>query len=193
MTPRRKRLAIVGGILLGVAAATTVAMQAFEDNLLYFYDPSQIQAGMAPTDKKFRIGGLVTPGTIERKPGSMEVRFIVSDNAHSMPVAYSGLLPDLFREGQGVIAHGRLQNGVFYADEVLAKHDENYMPPEVAKSIKHPVNTTTAGTTGYAPENAAVGGASTGAPPPAPAPHAAGTLAEQFSTTESIRKPGGPT
>lgn len=137
MTPRRKRLAIVAGILLGVGAATIVATQAFEDNLLYFYDPSQIAAGQAPADKKFRIGGLVMPGTVQRTPGSLEVRFDVTDNAHTMKVAYNGLLPDLFREGQGVIAHGRLENGVFVADEVLAKHDENYMPPEVAKSLKN--------------------------------------------------------
>jgi cytochrome c-type biogenesis protein CcmE len=138
MTPaRKKRLAIVGGILLGVATATLIATQAFKDNLLYFYDPSQIVAGEAPAGKKFRIGGLVQPGSLQRTPGSLEVRFDVTDNAHTMKVSYSGLLPDLFREGQGVIAHGRLENGVFVADEVLAKHDENYMPPEVAKSLKH--------------------------------------------------------
>ncbi len=181
MTPRRKRLAIVGGILLSVAAATTVAMQAFEDNLLYFYDPSQIVAGQAPVDKKFRIGGLVTPGSIARQPGSMEVRFVVSDNAHSMPVAYSGLLPDLFREGQGVIAHGRLQNGVFYAEEVLAKHDENYMPPEVAASIKH------------APDGAAAAGGGYGAKPGYGAAPAAGASATTTQAVDSIRKPGGPT
>ncbi len=142
MTPRRKRLAIVAGILVGVAAATVVATQAFKDNLLYFYDPSQIAAGEAPAGKKFRIGGLVMPGTLQRTPGSLEVAFDVTDNAHTMKVKYSGLLPDLFREGQGVIAHGRLENGVFVADEVLAKHDENYMPPEVAKSLKHGPHTT---------------------------------------------------
>jgi cytochrome c-type biogenesis protein CcmE len=143
MTPaRKKRLAIVAGILLGVAAATVVATQAFKDNLLYFYDPSQIAAGEAPTGKKFRIGGLVMPGTLQRTPGSLEVAFDVTDNAHTMKVRYSGLLPDLFREGQGVIAHGRMQDGVFVADEVLAKHDENYMPPEVAKSLKHGPHTT---------------------------------------------------
>jgi cytochrome c-type biogenesis protein CcmE len=143
MTPaRKKRLAIVGGILLGVATATVIATQAFEDNLLYFYDPSQIVAGEAPEGKKFRIGGLVQPGSLQRTPGSLEVRFSVSDNAHAMTVSYSGLLPDLFREGQGVIAHGKLENGVFVADEVLAKHDENYMPPEVAKSLKHGPHTT---------------------------------------------------
>jgi cytochrome c-type biogenesis protein CcmE len=137
MTPRRKRLAIVAGILLGVASATVIAMQAFEDNLLYFYDPSQIAAGEAPEGRKFRVGGLVQPGSLQRTPGSLEVRFDVTDNANTMKVAYSGLLPDLFREGQGVIAHGRLENGVFVADEILAKHDETYMPPEVAKSLKH--------------------------------------------------------
>ena len=138
MTKRRKRLLAVGGILLGVGIATAVALRAFDDNLLYFYDPSQIAAGQAPTGKTFRVGGLVTKGSVERRPGSLEVRFVVTDFAHSLTVSYTGLLPDLFREGQGVIAHGRLRQGTFVADEVLAKHDEKYMPPEVAKSLKSP-------------------------------------------------------
>jgi cytochrome c-type biogenesis protein CcmE len=138
MTPRRKRLFAVGGILLGVAAATAVALKAFDNNLLYFYDPSQIAAGQAPLGKTFRVGGMVTKGSVKRTPGSLEVRFVVTDFAHSVTIAYTGLLPDLFREGQGVIAHGQLRDGVFVADEVLAKHDEKYMPPEVAKSLKAP-------------------------------------------------------
>jgi cytochrome c-type biogenesis protein CcmE len=137
MTPRRKRLLAVSGIVLGVAAATAVALKAFDNNLLYFYDPSQIAAGQAPLGKTFRVGGLVTKGSVQRIPGSLEVRFVVTDFAHSVTVSYTGLLPDLFREGQGIIAHGRLRDGVFVADEVLAKHDEKYMPPEVAKSLKH--------------------------------------------------------
>ncbi|HXQ30843.1 MAG TPA: cytochrome c maturation protein CcmE [Steroidobacteraceae bacterium] len=137
MTPRRKRLLAVSAILLGVAAATAVALKAFDNNLLYFYDPSQIAAGQAPVGKTFRVGGLVTKGSLQRTPGSLEVRFVVTDYAHNVTVSYTGLLPDLFREGQGVIAHGQLRDGVFIADEVLAKHDEKYMPPEVAKSLKH--------------------------------------------------------
>ena len=147
MTPRRKRLLAVGGIVLGVGVATAIALRAFDDNLLYFYDPSQVAAGQAPTGKTFRVGGLVTKGSVERVPGSLEVRFVVTDYAHSLTVSYTGVLPDLFRDGQGVIAHGRLKDGTFVADEVLAKHDEKYMPPEVAKSLKHaPATPPAAGT-----------------------------------------------
>ncbi len=139
MTPRRKRLLAVIGILVGVGAAAALAMLAFEDNLLYFYNPTQVLAGDAPEARTFRIGGMVTPGSLERTQGSLEVRFIVTDYRHSVPVVYEGLLPDLFREGQGVIAHGRMgAGGEFAADEVLAKHDENYMPPEVAESLHAP-------------------------------------------------------
>jgi cytochrome c-type biogenesis protein CcmE len=139
MTPRRKRLLAVTAILAGVAAATTLAMLAFEDNLLYFYNPTQVHAGEAPTDRMFRIGGMVTEGSVQRTTGTLKIRFVVTDYKESIPVHYEGLLPDLFREGQGVIAHGRLTNtGEFVANEVLAKHDENYMPPEVAESLHMP-------------------------------------------------------
>ena len=139
MTPRRKRMIAVAAIVIGVGAATAVALQAFQENIMYFYSPSQISAGEAPSGRAFRLGGLVSTGSVERTPGSIEVRFVVTDNAQSIPVSYSGLLPDLFREGQGVIAHGRLDEaGVFRADEVLAKHDENYMPPEVAETLHTP-------------------------------------------------------
>ena len=139
MTPRRKRLLAVVAIVAGVGAATALAMLAFRDNLLYFYNPSQVLAGDAPPARTFRIGGMVTEGSVVRTPGSLEVRFLVTDFRHSVPVRYTGLLPDLFREGQGVIAHGRLNDaGEFVADEVLAKHDENYMPPEVAESLHQP-------------------------------------------------------
>ena len=139
MTPRRKRLLAVLAIVAGVSAATALAMLAFRDNLLYFYNPSQVLAGDAPPARTFRIGGMVTEGSVVRTPGSLEVRFVVTDFRHSVPVRYEGLLPDLFREGQGVIAHGRLNAaGEFVADEVLAKHDENYMPPEVAESLHQP-------------------------------------------------------
>ena len=138
MTPRRKRLLAVIAIVGGVAAATALAMLAFQDNLLYFYNPTQIMAGEAPSGRTFRIGGLVTQGSLQRTEGTLKVRFIVTDFKESIPVNYEGLLPDLFREGQGVIAHGRLTDDrEFVADEVLAKHDENYMPPEVADSL-HP-------------------------------------------------------
>ena len=136
MTPRRKRLLAVVAILAGVGAATALAMLAFQDNLLYFYNPSQVLAGDAPSGRTFRIGGMVTEGSLKRTEGTLQVRFVVTDYQHSIPVSYEGLLPDLFREGQGVIAHGKLSaSGEFVADEVLAKHDENYMPPEVAESL----------------------------------------------------------
>ncbi len=139
MTPRRKRLFAVVAIVAGVGAAAVLAMVAFQDNLLYFYDPSQVAAGEAPTGRTFRIGGMVTQGSVERTPGTLAIRFVVTDYQHSIAVRYDGLLPDLFREGQGVIAHGKLsESGEFVADEILAKHDENYMPPEVADSLKQP-------------------------------------------------------
>jgi cytochrome c-type biogenesis protein CcmE len=139
MTPRRKRLLAVVAIVVGVGAATALAMFAFRDNLLYFYSPSQVLEGDAPSGRTFRIGGMVTQGSVQRRPGTLEVRFVVTDFRHSVPVSYEGLLPDLFREGQGVIAHGRLNAaGEFVADEILAKHDENYMPPEVAESLHPP-------------------------------------------------------
>jgi cytochrome c-type biogenesis protein CcmE len=138
MTPRRKRLLAVVAIIGGVAAATVLAMLAFQDNLLYFYNPTQVVAGEAPSGRTFRIGGMVTQGSLQKTEGTLKIRFMVTDYKESIPVNYEGLLPDLFREGQGVIAHGRLaDNGEFVADEVLAKHDENYMPPEVADSL-HP-------------------------------------------------------
>jgi cytochrome c-type biogenesis protein CcmE len=139
MTPRRKRLFAVLAILAGVGAATALAMLAFRDNLLYFYNPTQVLAGDAPSGRTFRIGGMVTQGSLQRAPGSLEVRFVVTDYLNSISVRYEGLLPDLFREGQGVVAHGRIDAaGEFVADEVLAKHDENYMPPEVAESLHSP-------------------------------------------------------
>lgn len=137
MTPRQRRLALVVGILSGVSVAALLAMRAFEDNVMFFFDPSQVATGEAPVDKRFRLGGMVRPGTVQRTPGSLEMSFIVTDFKRDVPVRYEGVVPDLFRENQGVVAHGRLgQDGTFVADEILAKHDENYMPPEVAKAIK---------------------------------------------------------
>jgi cytochrome c-type biogenesis protein CcmE len=138
MTPRRKRLYVVLGMLGGVAAAVTLAVMASRQNIMFYYDPSQVAAGQAPASQRFRIGGMVVKGSVQRQPGDLTVRFVLSDFAHEVPVEYSGVLPDLFREGQGIIAHGTLNaHGAFVADEVLAKHDEKYMPPEVAASLKN--------------------------------------------------------
>jgi cytochrome c-type biogenesis protein CcmE len=131
-------LFVVLGILGGVAAAVTLAAMASRENIMFYYDPSQVAAGQAPADKRFRIGGMVVKGSVQRQPGDLRVRFVLSDFAHEVPVEYSGVLPDLFREGQGIIAHGAMNaHGAFVADEVLAKHDEKYMPPEVAASLKN--------------------------------------------------------
>ena len=137
MTPRQKRLTTVIVILAGVGIATAFALKAFQKNLLYYYSPTQVAAGEAPSSRSFRVGGLVENGSLKREPGSMEVRFTLTDYAHEVGVSYTGVLPDLFREGQGVIARGKLRpDGTFVAEEVLAKHDENYMPPEVKDSLK---------------------------------------------------------
>jgi cytochrome c-type biogenesis protein CcmE len=137
LTPRRRRMVLVGLIVLGVGAATAFALTAFKDNLLYYYPPSDVTAGKAPADRVFRLGGMVEEGSVKRETGSMEVRFTVTDFHQDVTVSYSGVLPDLFREGQGVITRGKLgPDGVFIAQEVLAKHDENYMPPEVAESLR---------------------------------------------------------
>jgi len=126
----------VGLVLVGVALAVGLALQAFEENLLFFYSPTQVLAGEPPEGRKFRLGGLVTSGSLQREPGELAVHFTVTDNQNEMAVTYEGVLPDLFREGQGVIAHGvMLEDGSFRAEEVLAKHDENYMPPEVAEVL----------------------------------------------------------
>ena len=137
MTPRQKRMATVAAILVGVGIATAFALQAFNQNLLYYYSPTQIHAGEAPDTRTIRVGGLVENGSVQREPGSLEVRFTLTDFANTVGVSYTGVLPDLFREGQGIIARGTMrEDGVFVAQEVLAKHDENYMPPEVKDSLK---------------------------------------------------------
>ena len=116
--------------------ATFLALRAFQENLLYFYTPSQVYNGEAPKSRPFRIGGLVSEGSVVRNPQNLEVAFVLTDTLHDIRVTYKGILPDLFREGQGIVANGRLGgDGVFVADEVLAKHDENYMPPEVADAL----------------------------------------------------------
>ena len=128
---------LVGLIVLGVGCAAAFALTAFQDNLLYFYTPSDVSAGKAPANRVFRVGGMVTQGSFTRPAGSLEARFVLTDFAKDVTVRYSGVLPDLFREGQGIVARGRLSgDGTFVAEEVLAKHDENYMPPVVADSLR---------------------------------------------------------
>jgi cytochrome c-type biogenesis protein CcmE len=130
-------MTLVLGILAGVSIAGALALSAFRQNVTFFFDPSQVAAGQVPAGERFRLGGMVTEGSVKRAPGSLEVRFVVTDFKHDVPVIYNRVLPDLFREGTGVVAHGRLRgDGTFVADEVLAKHDEKYMPPEVARSLK---------------------------------------------------------
>jgi cytochrome c-type biogenesis protein CcmE len=137
MKPRGKRIAAIGGGLALLAIAAGLVLYAFQSNLVFFFTPTQIAAGEAPRDRAFRVGGLVQSGSVKREPQALKVQFVVTDTAHSIPVAYSGLLPDLFREGKGVVAQGRIgADGVFHASEVLAKHDENYMPPEAAHALE---------------------------------------------------------
>ena len=138
MTPRQRRMTLVLGIVAGVSVAGALALTAFRQNVTFFFDPTQVAAGHVPAGERFRLGGMVTKGSVQRAPGSMEVHFVVTDFRHDVAVTYTGVLPDLFREGQGVVAHGKMRGGTFVADEVLAKHDEKYMPPEVAKSLKKP-------------------------------------------------------
>lgn len=136
MIPRYRRLTAVLLVLIGVGIATALALKAFNKNILYYYTPSQVAAGEARTGQMFRMGGLVATGSVQRVPGSMTVSFVLTDMQHSVPITYTGILPDLFREGQGIVVHGSLAgDGKFTADEVLAKHDEKYMPPEVAAAI----------------------------------------------------------
>ena len=133
MKPRHKRIAMVVGGLAALAAAAALILTAFQQNLVFFFTPSQVAANEAPQGRTFRIGGLVETGSVKRQPDGVTVRFVVTDTAKSIPVFYRGVLPDLFREGKGVVAQGRIgADGMFQASEVLAKHDENYMPPEAA-------------------------------------------------------------
>ena len=137
MKPRHKRLAIIGGIVGAVAVAMGLVLNAFQSNLVFFYSPSQIAANEAPIGKPFRIGGMVEEGSLKRGGDGLTVQFKVTDTAKSVQVKYTGILPDLFKEGKGVVAQGRLgPDGVFQATEVLAKHDENYMPPEAAHALE---------------------------------------------------------
>ena len=143
MTPRRQRMLTVGLIVICVSLAVGLALQAFQENLLFFYSPTQVLAGEPPEGRKFRLGGLVEEGSLARESGELKISFMVTDLENTLPVSYEGVFPDLFREGQGVVAHGVMQpDGSFLAEEVLAKHDENYMAPEVAELLAeqgHPV------------------------------------------------------
>lgn len=137
MKPRQKRIALIAGGLAAIAVAAGLILTAFQQNLVFFFTPSQVAAHEAPQGKTFRIGGMVEKGSVARQPDGLTVRFTVTDTAKSIPVTYRGALPDLFREGKGVVAQGRIgADGVFQASEVLAKHDENYMPPEAAEAVK---------------------------------------------------------
>ena len=134
---RRKLVFTVIFIIAGMGVATTLALKAFQQNLLYFYSPAQVVRGEAPANRPFRIGGLVVAGSVVRDPQSLAVRFVLTDTLQQVSVDYEGILPDLFREGQGIVANGSLRpDGTFAASEVLAKHDENYMPQEVADALK---------------------------------------------------------
>ncbi len=138
MTPvKKQRLILILLMVAGIATAVTFALKAFNENLMYFFSTSEVAAGKAPEQAKFRLGGMVVEGSIERPGNGLMVRFVLTDYSKEVTVEYTGLLPDLFREGQGIVTNGRLnKEQVFIAEEVLAKHDENYMPPEVADSLK---------------------------------------------------------
>jgi cytochrome c-type biogenesis protein CcmE len=135
MKPRHKRFVLIAGSLAVLGVATALILSAFRQNLVFFFSPSDIVAHKAPAERTFRVGGMVESGSVKRD--GVQVRFVVTDTAHTVPVVYQGILPDLFREGKGVVAQGKLgSDGVFRASEVLAKHDENYMPPDAAHALE---------------------------------------------------------
>ncbi len=136
MTPRQKRFVLAGVVLGGAAVAVALVLNAFNSNLVFFYSPSDVAEHKAPQGRTFRLGGLVETGSVKRQADGVTVRFAVTDTAKTLPVEYRGILPDLFKEGKGVVAQGQLEGGVFKAQEVLAKHDENYMPPEAATAVE---------------------------------------------------------
>ncbi len=137
MKARHKRFVFVGIAVVAVGVAAMLVLQALQSNIAYFFSPTQVMANEAPTGKAFRLGGLVKEGTVQRQTDGLTVSFVVTDTAKNVTVKYTGILPDLFNEGQGVVTKGKLgDDGVFYAEEVLAKHDESYMPPEVEEAIK---------------------------------------------------------
>jgi cytochrome c-type biogenesis protein CcmE len=134
LKPRQRRLLLAGVLVVAVGAIVALVANAFRSNLVFFYSPTQVVAQEAPVGRTFRLGGLVEPGSVKRE--GVRVNFVVTDSAKTVPVRYEGVLPDLFKEGKGVVAQGKLESGVFVAREVLAKHDENYMPPEAAEALK---------------------------------------------------------
>jgi len=137
MTARQNRMILIGLVVTGVTVSAFLALRAFEENLLFFFSPAQVAAGEAPTDRTFRLGGMVLEDSINREIGSLTLNFIVTDYTASIPVSYTGVLPDLFAENQGVVARGTLDNqGGFIAEEILAKHDENYMPASIKKELE---------------------------------------------------------
>jgi len=137
MKPRHKRFALIGASLGALAIATALVLNAFRSNLVFFFTPTQVAASEAPIGRPFRIGGMVETGSLRREADGLTVHFRVTDTAKTIPVVYRGILPDLFKEGKGVVAQGRLTpDGQFNASEVLAKHDENYMPPEAAHAME---------------------------------------------------------
>ncbi|GMU45177.1 MAG: cytochrome c maturation protein CcmE [Xanthomonadales bacterium] len=132
---RKRRLLLILGLVVGIGAATTLALFALQENVNHFYSPSEVLAGSAPEGRSFRLGGVVLEGSSRRDGDTLKAHFVITDRFRELPVEYEGILPDLFKEGQSVIASGTLKGGVFVASEVLAKHDENYMPREVAEAI----------------------------------------------------------
>lgn len=137
MKPRHKRIALIAGGLAALGLAAALVLNAFQSNLVFFFSPSQVLNNEAPLNKTFRVGGMVEEGSLKRLPDGLSVEFKVTDTAKTIPVTYTGILPDLFKEGKGVVAQGRLESdGMFRATEVLAKHDENYMPPDAAHAIE---------------------------------------------------------
>jgi cytochrome c-type biogenesis protein CcmE len=136
MKKRHKRIVFIAVSLVALGLATWLVLGAFRNNLVFFFSPTQVMAKEAPVDRTFRIGGLVQNGTLKRDPDGLTVRFTITDTANNIPIVYKGILPDLFKEGRGVVAQGRVgADGVFQADLIMAKHDENYMPPEAAKAL----------------------------------------------------------
>ena len=137
MKARHRRFAWIAAGLVAIAVAAGLVLNAFQSNLVFFYSPTQVLSKEAPVGRPFRIGGMVESGSLKREKDSLTVQFIVTDTVQRVPVVYSGLLPDLFKEGKGVVAQGTLRaDGTFHATEVLAKHDENYMPPEAATALE---------------------------------------------------------
>lgn len=136
MTPRQKRMTFVAMLIAGVGVFIALIMMALNENINHFYSPTDIVEGKAPENHSFRIGGLVVDGSVKRATEGLRIDFDLTDGANNFTVHYAGILPDLFREGQGIVATGKLQGNIFVAEEVLAKHDENYMPPEVAEALK---------------------------------------------------------